>query len=345
MDWLIANGTFYIVLMIFVLSFRKAEEGSLEPMGFETSREIKGIAIMAVLIGHMAIIFKLLKLPVTEYLGAQGVDLFLFLSAFGLTVSFSKKGLKDFFKKRLLVIFIPYIIFNVVRLPIEIKAMNIPMGILDILKSFLAINVNFDPSMWYVQYIIIWYIIFFAVYSIKPLKINHKAYILLAIGLIFLGITVYISNNNIDVRHPLRESISHHLAFPLGALFFLVYEDLKVKNKWQDLIVSVIALVIYIIASFKIPMLLPYYITNIAFLVFIVFLFMFIAKMGYKSKLLCWLGDLAYYIYLNEMFVMFVFVFSMKLSGAAGVGTILLTTIVLGILTKLPSDLIVKKLR
>lgn len=345
MDWLIANGTFYIVLMIFVLSFRKTEECSLEPMGFETSREVKGIAIMAVLIGHMAIIFKLLKLPVTEYLGAQGVELFLFLSAFGLTASYSKKGLQGFFKKRLLVIFIPYLIFNVVRLPIEILGANIPMGILDILKSLLAIKVEFDPSMWYVQYIIIWYIIFFVVYSIKALKINHKAYILLVIGLIFLGVTMYIFNNNIDIRHPLKECASHHLAFPLGALFFLVYDTIKVNNKWQHLIISVIGLIIYVIASVKIPVLLPYYITNIAFLVFIIFLFMFIAKMGYKSKLLCWLGDLAYYIYLNELFVMFLFVFVLKLNGALGVAAILLTTIILAILTKLPSDKLIKKIR
>lgn len=62
----------------------------------EGTPELKGLAILLVLPGHMAHLFGLIIMPVTDYLGAQGVELFLFLSGFGLTASYFNKGLKGY---------------------------------------------------------------------------------------------------------------------------------------------------------------------------------------------------------------------------------------------------------
>lgn len=344
MEQIITKGIFYIILGIFILSFRKNEEKVNEPLGIDTTKQLKGTAITAVLLGHMTIIFGVLQIPITMYLGAQAVEIFLFLSAFGLMCSVNKNGLKGFVKKRLLVIFVPYIVFTFVRI-IFMCLTGQPITISAVIMELLALKLTTDPSMWYIQYIIIWYIIFFVVFSIKSLKLNQKVGILSLIGLIFCGISAYMWINKIVIMNPLAESMSHHLCFPLGAVFFLYYDKSKKLNNSTYLITSAISAVVFGISSSFIPSIVPYYIANISFIVGLVSLFMFITKKGYKSKLLSKLGDLAYYIYLNELMVMFITIVVLRLSAAIAVLTVFVVSILLAIVTRLISNLILKVLK
>lgn len=343
MDKIITKGIFFIVLVIFVLSFRKNIDYNKEPLGIDTTKELKGLAIAAVLIGHMVIVFQLIEIPVTMYLGAQAVEIFLFLSAFGLMCSFNKNGLNKFIRKRVLVIFIPYIVFVIIR-TIVLYLMGQTIVVADLIAELFAFKVTTDPSMWYIQYIIIWYIIFFMVFSIKSLNKNQKAFLLLSIGTVFFGISVYIWINQIVIKNPLSESISHHLAFPLGAVFYLYYDKFKRISNLNYLIFSVFSGMVYAISSALIPNIFSYYIANISFIYFLVSLLMLLAKNGYKSKLLLKLGDMSYYIYLNEMGVM-VLVISTLMSSTAAVLAIILLSILIAIPTKFISNLISKVIK
>lgn len=354
MENLVTNGLFYIVLALMVISFRRHKDNALEPLSYDTTNQLKGVAILTVLIGHLTIMLGLLKIPITSYIGAQGVEIFLFISAFGLVKSYGEKGLEGFFKKRILVIFIPYLLFNLVRIPyIIFNAVDIDsfpvlnggdMSFITVIKSLLAVDIAFDPSMWYIQYILIWYVIFYFIFKNKQVDIKHKVWKIGIIGGLLFFLFILIGEKAMSVI-PLGESVSHHLSFPLGALFALYYEKIKGLSKKTCLIISSINLIIYLAVSSAIPYMIPYYIANISFLIFILFLFMFITKAGFRSMLLCKLGGIAYHIYLNELFIIFLVTIKYQQFNYKGVLIILATSILLGIIFKIPSDIIIRKLK
>lgn len=342
MDMVMNYGLFFVILIVFILSFRKVDSSN-EVLGKDTSSQLKGLAITTVLLGHMAIMVGIIKLPTTPYLAAHGVDIFLALSAFGLMASVTKNGLNEFWKKRLLVIVIPYIIFNIVRIPIM---MGVGFaGPMQLVLGLIGIDVSFDASMWYVQYIIIWYIVFFAVSSIKKISMKGKVALLTGFGTLLLVLTIGMYLSGVVINLPIIESYSHHLAFPLGAILFMMYDKIKEMTISKYLVISAISLVIYIVSCMGIPNIGPYIVANLTFVIFLAFLFMALTKAGYKSKLLIKLGDLAYYIYLVELFVIILVVMMLQLNNVWGAILILIVSVLLGILVKLPSDSIVKKLQ
>ena len=107
MNAFLQYGLFYMVALLLILSFRKSPSASGEKLGRDTSRELKGLAILMVLFGHMTLVHGWIGIPATPVLGAPAVEIFLFLSGFGLVSSYHKKGLKGFIPRRLLAVLIP----------------------------------------------------------------------------------------------------------------------------------------------------------------------------------------------------------------------------------------------
>ena len=68
---------------------------------------LKGIAILLVLIGH--------TFGSNYKLGVFGVNLFLILSGYGIYKSFNKNGLKDYFKKKIEKVYIPYLLVTIAK--------------------------------------------------------------------------------------------------------------------------------------------------------------------------------------------------------------------------------------
>lgn len=337
------NIVFLGVILLFILSFRKSEKCE-EPLSRDTSSQLKGIAIAVVLLGHLAILVGAIKVPTTEYVAAHGVDIFLFLSAFGLMASFEKSGLKGFWKKRLLVLAVPYILFNLVRIPV-FSLEGYEFTPLNYVLSLLGINVLFDPTMWYVQYIFVWYIIFYCIASIKNIRKNTVVIGISIASLVIIIINIILLMTNTLPKNPLVESWSHHLGFASGAIFYVIYSKIKNMPSVAYIIASILSLVVYVITSIKIPNIIEYTVANIAFVFFVVFLFMAITKMGLKSKLLIKLGELSYYIYLNELVVIMLVAINFGLNNNIGAVIILILTVILAYIIKIPSDFIVKRLK
>lgn len=65
----------------------------------EGTQALKGIAILLVIFGHMGF----LDIP-----GAGGVHIFLILSGYGIYCSVNKNGLYQYWKKRIVSVYIPY---------------------------------------------------------------------------------------------------------------------------------------------------------------------------------------------------------------------------------------------
>lgn len=111
---------------------------------------IKGIGALLVLWGHVAISNGIRGV---QFIAGAGVSLFLICSGYGIEESFKKNGLKSFWKNRIIKVIIPYyiicfagyIILNVNQLSIR--------GLVRIL--------DFE-FQWYINYILINYVIFYA---------------------------------------------------------------------------------------------------------------------------------------------------------------------------------------
>ena len=138
---------------------------------------IKAFAILFVLLGH------------TNYLdssGAWGVHIFLFLSGYGLEISYQKNGLTDFWRKRFRKVFIPYEAVVLVALPIEMLV-NKQRGFLNVIVSMTGLDFgyNIDPSMWYISYCFLLYAEFYLWKRFEKKVTNVVQYMMLLAFIVF----------------------------------------------------------------------------------------------------------------------------------------------------------------
>lgn len=341
-------GLFYIILAGIILSYCGKRNGDTEMLGKEAGKEFRGFAILMVLLGHLYIMMGYVQLPVTMALGAPAVDMFLFLSAFGLMHSYSAKGLKGFIGRRLAIILIPYSITTLLKfLLIPLEAWTFKLLFINILPLSIHFGENIDSSMWYVQYILLCYAVFFIIFAIPKLEKKWKVLILSVIG---LGLSVYFGTRyyqgTITYMTTLAESYSHYLSFPLGAAFYLVYEKAKKLSYKAYIPIGLAAFVIFQFIVFPgSDDYVKYYINNLCYIVFFIAVFKILKHFGFASKPMQWLGDMSYYIYLNELIVISQFYQYVKLPNGINGLLIIITSIAAAVPVKYFCEWLLKKIK
>lgn len=206
----------------------------------ELTAELKGIAILMVIIGHLSQIFGTSFL---NYMGAFGVGIFLFISGYGLTLSFESKGLDNFFKKRIVTVWMPYAIVTFVLI-----ILSYFQGITFDAKTNLLLILGFDynrsidPTMWYISFILLWYVLFYIVF--KFIKDNR----LKALFFVICGVAFYKMQFPSILADLSWQWEIHAFTFPLGVIVALY-----VKNgiKQQYLIVSCICTALAMIYFYR----------------------------------------------------------------------------------------------
>ena len=151
---------------------------------------IKGIAILMVILCHIAGNYTRVFTP----LGGIGVALFLFISAYGLEKSFQKKSvlnqnpLKNFWYKRLITVFLPYIFFEIIR----ISFIQAKPSYYNLLLDFTLRKPLFQYG-WYLNYLILWYIIFWIIHKLfqNPRMTQFLFCIITVILCIYFGLCNY----------------------------------------------------------------------------------------------------------------------------------------------------------
>lgn len=109
---------------------------------------LRGIAILIIMIGHVGV--SGFDCRLFNPFGGIGVAMFLFLSGYGLTESYKKNGLNQFWKKKVSRIAIPYIIWiPIYHLVIRLS----PLGSVNHLEII--------PRYWFIEYLLILYILFY----------------------------------------------------------------------------------------------------------------------------------------------------------------------------------------
>lgn len=214
-----ATGIFSIILFIALLIFIKPRKIT-EWFPASLTTELKGLAILMIVLSHIGyfLVTDTRFLWPLSIMAGIGVNLFLFLSGFGLTASQMKKDLKigEFYKKRLLKLFQPFWLALIVVFGLNFIFSGPSYSWDYIIKAFLGIFTHADlyqdinSPLWYFTFILGYYFLF-------PLVFFKKAPWLTAILLYVAGyLFIYFQPSAFDyVIHLYR---IHIIAFPLGVL-------------------------------------------------------------------------------------------------------------------------------
>ena len=129
-----------VAILVLFTTFKNSTHSDVFPIS--VTNELKGLGILTVVFAH----FAYMKVTNSDFLfplsiiAGVGVDLFLFMSGFGLTVGMLKKPMKvsDFYKKRVIKIFIPFWIALIIMFLADALFMDKSYSLGYIIKSMLG---------------------------------------------------------------------------------------------------------------------------------------------------------------------------------------------------------------
>lgn len=209
----------------------------------DLTQELKGVAILMVVFSHIAyfLVSDPSFLHPLSIAAGVGVNLFLFLSGYGLVYSALSKKLSigQFYKKRLLKLYLPLWLSLGFILILDYVVAGKSYGLFYTLQSFLGIfnhanlYTDINSPLWYFSLIVFYYLLF-------PLLFWRKYPWLSALGLYLAGyFIIKLEPSFLDnVLHLYKV---HILAFPLGVLFgalVVKYSGSWFEKKWNRFKVS-----------------------------------------------------------------------------------------------------------
>lgn len=250
---------------------------------------LKGIAILLVLLGHLQLV---------PWGGAGGVNLFLFLSGYGITLSAQKNGLAGYWMKKIRKVWIPY--FGVAIIQTLVRSVKNYKAILFTLIG-LDFRLNCDKTMWFISLIFLEYLAFYLAAqitrSIKRKDVqNTIKIVLLLIAAYFIRRIFYTTS----VWNWPSGVARYVWAFPAG-VFLGEYGHLPIGKKANNILWSVLlfVLLIYLIPNYGIQ-----YDTlmglALALLPLVVSQLFHWDCADRKRSVLSWLGRYSFSIYLFE---------------------------------------------
>ena len=153
--------------------------------------------------------------------GYIGVDIFLFLSAFGLCFSLNKHSLLHFYLRRLNRIYPLFVISNLVKWSIE-RIQGVRIGVWDTICDITGLSffgIGGTHLLWFIPSLMLLYIFTPLLYHICT-KYKNSAFYIISI----LSITVMLILRNIDWQYACL--ISRIPIFTFGILYFIHKGDL-----------------------------------------------------------------------------------------------------------------------
>lgn len=212
-----------IFIIALLVSLRKNKAEGLFPVVL--TYELKGFAILAILFSHVGYFLSAdhrFLFPLSVAAGV-GVNLFLFLSGYGVTMSSLRKELtiKEFYKKRLLKILIPFWIIITFFFLLDYFILRTSYSWSYIFRSFAGyfpradLFSDINSPLWFLTPIFFYYLIY-------PLVFLKKRPWLTAL-LIYI-ITYFILQFNLPISANVFNLYKLHiLAFPLGIALAYIF--------------------------------------------------------------------------------------------------------------------------
>ena len=162
---------FQIIVCVVVTLFCYVKKTTQKFLDIDYTTNLRGIAILFVVLHHVSNTY---NSNLFTPLGGIGVSMFLILSGYGLNESYHRKGLRNFWKSKLLRVIVPCWFVEIIFLFFESSHFDSIVFI----KHLLCIDRN-----WYIRYLFYWYLLFY--FSTKYFT-PKRIYILAFIGLFFL---------------------------------------------------------------------------------------------------------------------------------------------------------------
>lgn len=246
----------------------------------------KGIAILLVILGHMGII---------DCGGAIGVHIFLIVSGYGIAVSLSNNGVNNYWIKRIKSVYLPYLLC--MSILIMIKLLFNKANLINIIITLLGLdfNLNLDPTMWYISYIFLFYLLAW-IYA----NYNSKfKYIVIAVIWFLSALMGYLS----IVWHHGTVAWAYVFSFPLGFII-AKYRNIELNKigKLLCLLVFVTCTTLILIRYGK-----PHggiellcYSGSSALAIMLIIYFLQKNKLLIFKKIINIFGVYSYFMYLNE---------------------------------------------
>ncbi|MFA5933209.1 MAG: acyltransferase [Microgenomates group bacterium] len=218
---------FLIILALLLLfSVRRRENPVFD---LRVTNEIKGLAILMVIFAHVGYILvsdNRFLFPISVG-GGIGVNLFLFLSGYGMSVSAIRKQLSifDFYKKKITNLSIPVCLILTIFLLMDITLLNRGYSFTEIWHSFIGYYpianpiYNINSPLWFITPILFYYLIYPLIFNKKYLFLSGT--LLMGVSYFFLfneGVINFLTSHDIFKRDVLTLYRTHYIAFPLGLI-------------------------------------------------------------------------------------------------------------------------------
>jgi len=238
---------FSILLTLAILITLKKD---LSPNDLSVARtnELKGLATLLVVFSHIGyfLVTDTRFLYPLSIMAGVGVNLFLILSGFGLTISSMKSHLtvKDFYLKRLSKIYTPMWFVITILIGLDLLILGRTYPVTEILGSFIGffpradIFTNLNSPLWYFSFILFYYVAF-------PLVFSKKRPLISMLLLTILGyvLTIFVPSFVITkMQLPINPDVLtlyklHFLGFPLGmglAVFLTKNVSYRILSKLSN---------------------------------------------------------------------------------------------------------------
>ena len=232
----------YIFITIFIIGLiltirRKDEHGFSKSL----TQELKGFAILAIVFAHIGYYLtnnNHFLFPLSIAAGV-GVNLFLFLSGFGLVMSsISKKStVLQFYKNRLKKLYVPMLFTLLLFISLDFLILNKTYGLLYMGQSFLGfflhadLFIDINSPLWYFTFIIFYYLLF-------PVVFYRKQPWISGIILFILSYLLILSNPTF-LQNVIYLYRTHFIAFPLGVFvagLIIKYKNSSLESKIKDIL-------------------------------------------------------------------------------------------------------------
>lgn len=219
------------LLLVLFLTFKKSQHSDVFPIS--VTQELKGLGILTVVFAH----FAYMKVTNPEFLfplsiiAGVGVDLFLFMSGYGLTVGMLKKPMPtlDFYKRRVIKIFIPFWVALIIIFAADAMFLGIFYPVTYMIQSILgwfptAIGFgDVNSPFWYITWMLMFYVLFPLVFSVSKPWLSA---IILAVIATLIG-----TYNPLDMGDNWLHRL-HTVAFSMGIIAaWLLTESKDKENK------------------------------------------------------------------------------------------------------------------
>lgn len=249
---------------------------------------LKAWAIIFVVISHIVNIYLKGNSSITGLLGTGGVAIFLFLSGYGLYMSYEEKGLSEkFWNNKIQSIFLPYWLVTCIYYLIFIQEKSAVI----LMKNMFCIDYErkIDGTMWYMSFLIIWYLLFYFLYSFEMNNI---------IRIFILFLFAYCLREKAELFKACGWQFSNNfLSFPIGVSFAFIAKRLRLNMfTWITSILLTLTALAYVYLTNKVS----YQETGIIIIMILVLGVFLKRKLNFECKILMVIGNSSYLIYLVE---------------------------------------------